>query len=289
MLASFLLALREGVEAALVIGIVLGALRKIGRADCERIVWTAVLGATAASGLAAVALHVVGWSLAGPAEPLFEGATLFAAAGLLTWMIVWMAHQSRGLKARLEAGVRQAVCAPGRRGVFVLTFVAVGREGLELAIFLTATVFEAGTAPTVGGLLLGLATAALLGWSLFACISRLDLRLFFRATSALLLCFAAGLVAKGVHEFNEIGWIPAGVDPVWNSASLLSEQSLLGGVLKTLFGYSSHPTLTVLAAYLTYFVATVFGLRIVDTDHPADTRCAAEPVPFVAEVTRPRR
>lgn len=286
MLSSFLLSLREGTEAALVIGIVLGSLRKIGRTDFGRVVWTAVLGAVAASVLAAIALRSVGWSLAGPAEPIFEGGTLLVAAGLLTWMIVWIARQSRGLKASLEADVRQAVGGPGRRGVFALAFIAVAREGIELAIFLTASAFDAGTAQTIGGSLLGLATAALLGWLLFTCTWRLDLRWFFRLTGALLLLFAAGLVAKGVHEFNEIGWIPAVIDPVWDSASLLSERSLLGGVLKTLFGYSSHPTLTALAAYLTYLVAIAFGLRALNTDPTADARRAAEPVRCGAGVTR---
>lgn len=289
MFSSFLLALREGTEAALVIGIVLGALRKIGRADCVQVVWAAVLSAVVTSVLAAIVLHAVGWSLAGPAEPIFEGGTLLVAAGLLTWMIFWMARQSRELKTGLEAGVRQAVGTPGRRGVFALAFVAVAREGVELAIFLTASAFEAGTAQTIGGSLFGLATAAVFGWLLFACASRLDLTLFFRATSALLLFFAAGLVAKGVHEFNEIGWIPAVVDPVWNTASILGEQSLLGGALKTLFGYSSHPTLTALAAYLAYFVVIVFGLRVVGPHHAAKARGALGSVRFVPGVTRLRR
>jgi high-affinity iron transporter len=289
MLSSFLLSLREGAEAALVIGIVLGALRKIGRGDCERVVWAAVLGAVATSVLAAVALHAVGWSLEGPAEPIFEGVTLLVAAGLLTWMIAWMARQSRELKAGLEAGVRQAVCTPGRRGVFALTLVAVAREGIELAVFLTASAFESGAAQTIGGLLLGLATAALFGWLLFACTWRLNLRWFFRVTSALLLFFAAGLIAKGVHEFNEIGWVSAVNDPVWDSASILSEQSLLGGVLKTLFGYTSHPSLTAAAAYLVYLGAIVFGLRFASTDHKAAACGAGEPARLVGGVAPSRR
>lgn len=289
MLPSFLLALREGTEAALVIGLVLGALRKTGRADCRRAVWHGVLGAVAVSMLAAIALHAVGWSLAGPAEPVFEGGLLLVAAGLLTWMIVWTARQARALKTGLEADVRRAVCAPGRRGVFALAFVAVAREGMELAVFLTASGFDVGTAPTIGGALLGLATAALLGGLLFTCTWRLDLRWFFRLTGALLLLFAAGLIAKGVHEFNEIGWIPPIVDPLWDSASLLSDQSMLGGVLKTLLGYSSHPTLTAIAAYLAYLVAVVFGLRVPKANHAADTRRAEAPIRLAAGATRFRR
>jgi high-affinity iron transporter len=207
MLSSFLLALREGTEAALVIGIVLGALRKIRRPDCARVAWLGVLTAVAASVLAAVALRALGLSFTGRAEPIFEGSTLFVAAGLLTWMIVWMARQSRKLKVGLEADVRQAVCVPGRRGVFALMFVAVAREGLELAIFLTASAFDAGTAQTIGGSLLGLAAAAFFGYLLFTCTWRLDLRWFFRLTGALSLLFAAGLVAKGVHALGRAGFL----------------------------------------------------------------------------------
>ena len=116
-----------------------------------------------------------------------------------------MERQSRQLRARLTAGVHEAVCLPGRRGVFFLTFVAVVREGVELALFLTAAALKSGGADSTWGAVSGLAGAALLGWLLFASIARLNLRRFFRTTGALLLLFAAGLIAKGVHEFNEVG------------------------------------------------------------------------------------
>lgn len=286
MLTSYLLSLREGAEAALVIGVVLGALRKIARADCARVAWLGVLTAVAVSVLAAAALRALGLSLVGRAEPVFEGATLFVAAGLLTWMIVWMTRQSRELKASLEANVRQAVCVPGRRGVFALMFVAVAREGLELAIFLTASAFEANTAQTIGGSLLGLATAALLGWLLFACTWRLNLRWFFLVTSALLLFFVAGLIAKGVGEFNEVGWIPAIVDPIWNSTPILSDQSLPGEILKTLFGYSSHPSLTAAFAYAAYLAAVVAGLRIAPGSEMDPAAAATRPHVVVPESSR---
>jgi high-affinity iron transporter len=259
MLSSFLLSLREGLEAALVIGIVLGALRQLHRPDCARVVWSAVASAVIVSIAAAVLLHLLGWSLRGSAEPVFEGVTLFVAAGLLTWMIAWMNSQARQLRGRLEADVQQAVCAPGARGVFVLTFIAVAREGTELAIFLTAAGIDSSGTQTLAGAGLGLAAAALLGWLLFATTARLNLARFFQLTSALLIFFAAGLVAKGVHEFNEIGWIPALIDPAWNTRHVLNEHTAVGSAARTLFGYTSTPSLTVVVGYSLYLSAAIAG------------------------------
>jgi high-affinity iron transporter len=252
MFSSFLLSLREGLEAALVIGIVLGAVRQLRRTDCAYVVWSAVGSAAIVSVVAAILLRFLGWNLRGPAEPFFEGITLFAAAGLLTWMIVWMNGQAAQVRGVLEAGAREAVCSPGARGVFLLTFVAVAREGLELAVFLTAASVDSSGTQTLAGAGLGLATASALGWLLFATTSRLNLGRFFQLTSGLLIFFAAGLVAKGVHEFNEIGWIPALVDPVWNTRGFLNEHTALGSAVRTLFGYTSRPSLTAVVGYAPY-------------------------------------
>lgn len=257
MFASYLLSLREGVEAALVVGLVLGLLRRIGRTNYHRVVWTAVACAVAVSVLAAGALRALGWELAGPLEPIFEGITLVLAAGLLTWMIFWMGRQSRGLKAGLEAEVRQAVAVSGYTGLFALIFIAVAREGLELAVFLTASAFHSDAVATLGAAALGLGTAALLVWLLLTCSVRLNLRRFFQLTNGLLLAFGAGLVAKAVHEFNEAGWIPALLDPLWNTSSFLSDRSAVGHSLKTLFGYRSEPSLTVVLAYFAYLLVVL--------------------------------
>ena len=135
------------------------------------------------------------------------------------------------------------------------------REGIELALFLTAAVFASSELQTIIGALLGLFTAALLGWSMFATAVRLDLRRFFQVTGILLILFAAGLVATGIHEFNEVGWIPEIVGHVWNLNPVLSETSLAGQILKTLFGYNASPSLTSVISYGVYFVAVWLGLR----------------------------
>ena len=265
MLPTYLLSLREGLEAALIIGIVLGAVNKIRRNDLVPAVWLGTGSAIVVSILTAVILTSFGLSLEEEAEEIFEGVTMLIAAGILTWMIFWMGKQARFLKSELEAGVNKAAArfAAGQRAVFWLAFMAVVREGVELAIFITAAFFagRSGEANNViqvlVGTILGLGTAALLGYTIFATTVRLDLRRFFQVTGVLLILFAAGLVAHSVHEFNEVGWIPAIVEHVWDVNMILNEDSLVGQLLKTLFGYNGNPSLTEMIAYFAY-IAAVF-------------------------------
>lgn len=261
MLPSYLLSLREGLEAALIIGIVLGALRQVRRPEFRSAVWAGVIAAIATSLLAGAALFLLGINLEGKAEQIFEGITMFLAAGILTWMIFWMNRQSHTLKGDLEAGVYRASSGSGRGALFALAFFAVVREGVELALFLSAAAFASDATQTLAGALLGLGTAVLLGWSLFATTVRLDLRRFFQVTGILLILFAAGLVAHGVHEFNEAGWIPAGIEHVWDINPILGENSTLGQILKALLGYNGNPSLTEVIAYLAYYVFIWIGLR----------------------------
>ena len=275
MLPSYLLSLREGIEAALIVGIVLSALRQMRRTDLSMAVWGGVISAVVISILVAVVLTIFGLSLEGPAEPIFEGLTLFLAAAVLTWMIFWMSSHSRHIKGELEAGVRQAAFETGKRGLFLLAFIAVVREGIELALFLTAAVFASSEVQTIVGALLGLFTAVLLGWSMFATAVRLDLRRFFQVTGVLLILFAAGLVASGIHEFNEVGWIPEIIGHIWNLTPILSETSLAGQILKTLFGYNASPSLSSAISYAVYFVAVWLGLRIASKTENAPVQTQA--------------
>ena len=262
MLPSYLLSLREGIEAALIIGIVLGALRKMRRVDLSSAVWIGIVSAFVLSVLAGVLLTTLGLSFEGQAEQIFEGITMLFAAGVLTWMIFWMSWQARSIKSELESGVRKAAFESGKRGLFALAFLAVLREGIELALFLVASVFASDVLQTLIGAFLGLGTAILLGWSLFATTVRLDLRRFFQVTGFLLILFAAGLVAHGVHEFNEAGLIPSVIEHVWDVNPILDENTPLGSMLKALFGYNGNPSLTEALAYFTYFVVIFFGLRL---------------------------
>lgn len=262
MLPAFLLSLREGLEAALIIGIVLGALRKMDRADLKPAVWAGTFSAVFVSLLAGGLLTALGMSLEGKVEKIFEGFTMLLAAGILTWMIFWMNRQGRHLRAGLESGIRKAAAiGSSRRALFGLAFLAVAREGIELALFLTATAFAVQAGQTLLGALFGLGAAILLGWLLFSATLRLDLRRFFQVTGILLLLFAAGLVAHGVHEFNEVGWMPSVIEHVWDVNPWLDENSTAGGILKALFGYNGNPSLTEVLAYLAYFALVFLGLK----------------------------
>ncbi len=260
MLPSFLLSLREGVEAALIIGILLGALRKMQRAELSRVVWSGAISAVLLSALAALVLYGLGASFEGRAEEIFEGVTMILAAGVLTWMIFWMRRQAHTLKAELESGVRRATLQGGGRGLFSLAFLAVLREGIELALFLVAASVNAQARGTLIGAGFGLGVAILLGWLLFATTMRLDLGGFFRVTGVLMVLFAAGLFAHGVHEFNEAGLVPVIVEHVWDTNHLLDERSFLGEMMKTLFGYNGNPSLSEVLAYAGYFAVIALGL-----------------------------
>ena len=254
MVASFLITLREGLEAALIVGIVLGVLRKLGYADRGRAVWAGVLAAVATSVAAAFALQAVGVAFEGRGEKIFEGVAMLVAAAVLTWMIFWMQRQGRQIEAELARDVRQATATDNAWALFSLAFVAVVREGIETVLFLTAATFSATPAQTLVGGLLGLVVAVALGWLIFAAGKRLDVRVFFRATGILLLLFAAGLVAHGVHELQEAAVLPVVIEHVWDINPILDEGSVVGRFFTALLGYNGNPSLLEVAAYVLYLI-----------------------------------
>jgi high-affinity iron transporter len=265
MLAGFLLALREGIEAALVVGIVLGVLKKTNHMDRAPKVWLGAGLATVISLIAAIGLNVLGAEFEGPGEQAFEGITLLLAASVLTWMIFWMQRQGRQVQIGLEADVKGALSRGHDWALFSIAFFAVVREGIELALFLTAVNFSAPAAgveaPILGWLggLLGLIATAVIGWLMFDTTVKLNLRRFFQLTSMVLIVFAAGLIGHAIGEFNELGWFPSIVNPLYDFSHVLPESALVGQFLRALFGYSASPSLTETIGYVAYFVV-VFGL-----------------------------
>lgn len=260
MIAAFLLSFREGLEAALIIGIVLAYLSKTGQKQRKADVWLGVFGAVVVSVLFALLLFTLGAKLEGPAEKLFEGVTMLVAAGILSWMIFWMLDRGRSIKSELERSASQAMSTDSRWALLVLAFITVAREGIELALFLIAALFASSALATLSGGLLGLAAAVIVGVLIFAGAQRLDLRRFFTVTSVLLIFVAAGLVGHGVHELNEAGIVPAVIEHVWSTKSVLSDKSTAGLVLKALFGYNDSPSLTHVLSYVGYLL--VIGVAV---------------------------
>jgi high-affinity iron transporter len=261
MLAASLITLREGLEAALIIGIVLGYVHKIGRSDQQRVIWLGTFLAIVASVALAALLQVIGATLEGTAEQLFEGATMLLAVGVLTWMIFWMRYQARYLRRNLERKIERAIARNQAFGLASLSFIAVFREGVETALFLSAAIFAANRGETIAGGLAGLGLAILVGWLLYSSTRKLDIRPFFDVTSVLLLLFAAGLFAHGLHEFAEAGLLPSLVEEVWNTKNILSDTSVLGSILRSLVGYNDNPSLLEVVGYLGYWVVVLTSIR----------------------------
>jgi high-affinity iron transporter len=261
MLAASLLTLREGLEAALIIGILLSYLRQIGSQQLRWWIWAAVGVASVLSLALAIGLQVVGASFEGATEQVFEGLVMLLAVIVLTWMIFWMRYQARYFKQALEDDVQLAVRRGQHWGLFGIAFLAVIREGVETALFLTAASFASDGLSIVVGSIVGLGVAVAIGWLIHAGMTNLSVRAFFNVTSALLLIFAAGLFAHGIHELQEAGWIPIIVERVWNLKPILDDSSLVGSMLRTLVGYNDDPSLLEVISYVMYWVVVVISVR----------------------------
>ena len=260
MLSSFLITLREGLEAALVIGIVLAYLARTGNRRGYKHVWIGAGIGIAVSLLVGGIIYLTARELSGRAEEIFEGSVMFSAVAVLTWMIFWMRKQAINIRGHLYAQVKTAMNSGSSLGLVVLAFVAVGREGIETALFLfAATQLAESPAYAAGGGLLGLALAVAIGYALFKGTVRLNLRMFFDVTGLLLVLFAAGLLAHGIHEFHEAGLIPSGVEHVWDINALLHEKSTSGRFLTAIFGYNANPSLVEAVSYVTFLAVVLTG------------------------------
>jgi high-affinity iron transporter len=287
--SGLLTGLREGVEAALIVSIILSYLARTGNRRRFGVIWTGTGAAVATSLVAGVALFVTVGELAQPYEQIFEGLTMLVAAAVVTWMLFWMRRQSASVKGELQAAVDRALTEGTVVGLAVLAFTAVIREGLETSLFLVgqAASAQSGAGGVLAGAVVGLGVAALLGVGFYRGSRRIDLRSFFRWTGIALIFIAAGLVSKAVHEFVEIGWIPVGGGTAFDISAVLPHQAITGApdglpllagqFLRALFGYTSQPELATLVVWAAY-VAIVLTLFL----RPMPPRAPA-PVP-AAEV-----
>jgi high-affinity iron transporter len=256
---GLLTGLREGVEAALIVGIIASYLVKIGRADRLGSVWLGVVAAILASAGVGVFAFVALGSLQGTAEQIFAGVTSLLAVVILTYMLFWMRKQAITLGADLRKGVDRAVASTSVLGLVLLAFTAVIREGIETALFLlgqTTAASGEGLAVVLGALI-GLLIAAGIGVLIFRVGMRLNLSAFFTVTGAALVVIASGLLSYGVHELIEVGLLPGLITPVYDISAILPHKEGIGQFLRAIVGYSSTPELTTLLAQGAYLI---FGL-----------------------------
>ena len=254
MLSTFIIALREGLEASLIVGILVAYILKSDRRHLLLPLWSGVAAAVVGSIGLGFILSRTSEELTERAEEIFVGTTSFLAVALVTWMVFWMKRTARTLKADLHGKVDSAL----RTGPLALAgaaFFAVIREGLETALFVYSNFKTVShTRSSTLGLILGFSVAISLGYLIFKSAIKLDLGKFFRFTGVALVVVAAGVLSYGVHEFQELGWLPGGESYAWDVSSLIPSDSLLGATLGGLVGFDNSTSwlqLGIWAIYLT--------------------------------------
>jgi len=265
---GLLTGLREGVEAALIVSIVLAYLAKTGNQRYFGRIWTGVVAALGVSVGIGLILWVTIGGLEEPAEQVFEGLAMLLAAAVVTWMLFWMRRTSANIRGELHAGIDRALTEGGAWALSILAFTAVIREGVETSLFLLGQVTaasdaEVGALSTLIGALIGLVIAVGIGFAFYRGAQVINLRTFFRWTGIALIFIAAGLLSHAVHEFVEIGLITVGTSTAFDISSILPHEgdgflATIGQLLRAMFGYTSNPEWITLLTWLAYVVVVMF-------------------------------
>jgi high-affinity iron transporter len=262
-LPTFVIGLREGLEAALIVGIIAAFLRQQGRRDAMRWMWLGVVIAILLCAGVAWALHIAEENLPQREQEQLETVIALVAVGMITWMIVWMRRHAADLKGDLQERASLALVQGSAFGLILMAFLAVLREGLETAVFMLAA-FQQSDRPglTGTGALLGVAVAVVLGYLIYRGGVKLNLSKFFRATGVVLVLVGAGLLAFAVHTAHEAGWwhllLDRAVDLTW----LIDPGSVQSALITGMFGIQPEPTWGELLAFFAYAVPmTVYVCR----------------------------
>lgn len=265
---GLLTGLREGVEAALIVSIILAYLAKTGNQRHFGKIWLGAGAAIALSVAIGLVLFVTIGGFEEPAEQIFEGFAMLIAAAVVTWMLFWMRRTAANIKGQLHAGVDRALVEGGIFGLSILAFTAVIREGIETALFLMGQATAAGSeaSSTLVGAIIGLAIAVAIGYGLYRGARVINLRTFFSWTGIALIFIAAGLLSHGIHEFIEAGWITFGTGTAFDISGILPHEAepetgalgVIGSILRALVGYTSTPEWITFAAWLVYIVVVLY-------------------------------
>lgn len=250
MFSNMLITFRETLEAALVISVMLAFLNRTRQQTYKRYVWWGVLAGVLASFGFAFMFNAYLGGFSGRAEKIFEGLMMFLAAALLSFMIFWMMRQQQ-IVSELEGRVAQEIEESHVFGLFLLALTAVLREGVETVIFLKAATFLTGGFHAWGAFI-GIGGAILIAALFFLEIRRVNIKRFFQITSLILILFAAGLVAHGIHELQEAELLPIVVKQLYDMNWIINERGFLGEMLTSLFGYNGNPSLLEVVGYLGY-------------------------------------
>ncbi|MFC6355014.1 iron uptake transporter permease EfeU [Luethyella okanaganae] len=257
MLANYLIGLREGLEAALIVTILIAYVVKIGRRDVLPRIWTGV-GLAVLLALAIGAVLTFGtYGLSFEAQEAIGGTLSIVATGLVTWMVFWMLRTARDLTGHLQGDVDRHLDGTAW-GLVVVAFLAVGREGIETALFIWAAVQATGeTTMPLAGAALGVLTAVVLGWFIYTGMLRINLSRFFTWTGCILIVVAAGVLAYGVHDLQEAGVLPGLHDLAFDVSAAVPPDSWYGTLLKGTLNFSPATTWLELTVWFAYVIPTM--------------------------------
>ncbi|MFJ9036137.1 iron uptake transporter permease EfeU [Streptomyces sp. NPDC102406] len=258
MFANYLIGLREGLEASLIVCILIAYLVKTGRKDALKPVWLGIGAAVLLALVFGAALEFGSQEMTFKAQEALGGSLSVVAVGLVTWMVFWMRRTARHLKAELHGKLDTALRA-GTAALVVTAFLAVGREGLETSLFVWTAVHATGngTVEPVAGALLGLATAVLLGWLFYRGALRINLAKFFTWTGAMLVVVAAGVLAYGFHDLQEADFIGGLNDLAFDISGTIAPDGWLGTLLKGVLNFQPDPTVLQVTVWIAYLVPTL--------------------------------
>jgi high-affinity iron transporter len=274
---GLLTGLREGVEAALIVSIILAYLAKTGNARHFGKIWIGTAAAIALSAGVGLILFVTIGGLKEPAEQIFEGTAMILAAAVVTWMLFWMRRTAANVKGELHASVDRRLVEGSIWGLALLAFTAVIREGIETALFLmaqaqAATQADGNAFATLLGAVIGLLIAVVIGFGFYRGARVINLRTFFQWTGVALVFIAAGLLSHGIHEFIEAGIIGVGTATAFDISAVLTHDGGIGQWLRALFGYSSSPEWVTFISWLVYIVGVLVLYLRPMKPQPAATR-----------------
>jgi high-affinity iron transporter len=275
MLSTFIIALREGLEAALIVGILVAYLVKTGRKGLLAPLWAGVSLAVLVSLATGAFLTITSTELSARGEEFFAGTTSFLAVGFVTWMVFWMKRTARHLKGQLEGQMSTAVLA-GPLALAAAAFFAVVREGLETSLFIYANFKTVSSTPTATvGLVLGLGLAITLGYLIYRSSIKINLSKFFNYTGIALVVVAAGVLSYGIQEYQELGWLPGADFFIWDVTSVIAKESLLGGVLAGTVGFDTTTSLLQFVLWAAYLAVVLYIYLKPATSKPAPVKSAA--------------
>lgn len=284
MLGNFLIGLREGLEAALVVSILVTYLVRTNRQQYIRFVTYGVASAVIFSAIVGTVLQLIEQSLSAKVEPVFAGTISILAVGFVTWMIFWMKKSARTISGDLRTRLDAAALTGSGIAVGAMAFAAVAREGAETAVFFWAAAHANGNElVSLAGLILGLITAVVLGVAFYRSTIKLNLSTFFKVTGVLLTIVAAGVLSYGIHEFQEIGWLPGEDNVVLNLTAQLPEGSVIATVMAGLFNLSAKTTALQAVAWFSYIVI-VLARFLAKPSTKSDTAVAEQEVSEPAKV-----